>query len=507
MRDESRTHGLNLQPAPHEQPVAASITGAIRGASPVLQVSSDHSSSSPLHSSPLLFAPGFKGAMRAQDTVSPVFVSASIDGEYVTITFSEEVFVSPLVRYVQEWSGAPLHLFLKAAFDVSINGDEIFQHDDVSLSGTDLKLQLAYYAGAGDDVRIAYNNIFARNAGGLLVDAAGNTVPYFSYQTVQNNATGDGSNLADGAVLTPSEITIPEGMSGTYTVGLASEPSENVTVNVLPYAIVQVAPPRLTFTPGNWDDPQPVTVSTLDDNDSIDTWAAVLHQIVGDLDANWTFVKIVVDDQDSPLIVSGNTSKDYAENGTAPVAAYSVADAQGAITWSLFGYDSGDFSISSAGVLTFEAPPDHENPVDSNRDNAYQVTIQASDGTSTGVLLDVTITVTDEEPPLAPAAPTVSATPGAGDSLDVSWDAPDNAGKPNIDSYDLQYRKEGTTGDWTLGPQNRTRTIATIADLEEDVSYKVQVRATNEEGDSPWSDAGNRADLRAADGQLGRYRL
>ncbi len=215
-----------------------------------------------------------------------------------------------------------------------------------------------------------------------------------------------------------------------------------------------------------------------------------MHQIVGDHNANWTFVKIVVDDQDPPLVVSGNTSKDYAENGTAPVDTYSVADAQGTITWSLFGDDTGDFSISSAGVLTFNSPPDHENPADSNRDNVYQVTIHASDGTSTGVLLVVTITVTDEEPPSSPVSPTVSATSGARDSLDVIWNAPDNVGKPDIDSYDLQHRKEGTSGDWSMGPQNQTGTRATITDLDEDASYEVQVRATNEEGDSPWSDAG-----------------
>ena len=96
------------------------------------------------------------------DNVAPVFVSARTDGGYVTITFSEEIFISPLVRYVKEWSGAPLHLFLRAAFDVSINGRVIFLHDDISLSGTNLTLQMAFYAGSGDEVRVAYNNIFAQ---------------------------------------------------------------------------------------------------------------------------------------------------------------------------------------------------------------------------------------------------------------------------------------------------------------------------------------------------------
>ena len=435
----------------------------------------------------LLALPAFA---QAPDTVNPVFVSASTDGALVTIAFSEEIFISPLVRYVKEWSGAPLQLFLRAAFDVSINGRVIYTQEFASLSGTNLTLRMAYYAGPGDEVRVAYNNIFVRNARGLLVDAAGNAVPYFSYQTVQNNAGSPGSNLADGAVLTPGEITIREGETGTYTVALPSQPSENVTVKVMPYAIVQVTPTQLTFTPDNWDEPQTVTVLTNDDNDSVDAWAAVLHQIVGDSSANWTFVKIVVDDQDPPLVVSGSTSIGYTENGTSPVATYSVADAGGTtVTWRLLGDDKNDFTISRGGVLAFKTPPDHENPADSNGDNVYQVTIHASNGTATGALLDVPIRITNVVPPSAPGAPTVSPTSGVPDSLDVSWTEPENVAKPDIDSYDLRYRK-GTSGGWNNGPQNQTETSATIEGLDEDTSYEVQVRATNDEGDSPWSDAG-----------------
>ena len=94
------------------------------------------------------------------------------------------------------------------------------------------------------------------------------------------------------------------------------------------------------------------------------------------------------------LTVSGITSCDYAENGTTPVATYAVANAGDAtITWSLSGDDSGDFSISSAGVLSFSTSPGYESPTDVDIDNVYQVTIEASAGTNTATL-DVTITVT-----------------------------------------------------------------------------------------------------------------
>ena len=71
------------------------------------------------------------------------------------------------------------------------------------------------------------------------------------------------------------------------------------------------------------------------------------------------------------------------------------------------------------------------------------------------------------EPPSAPATPTVSAVSDSSDSLSVTWTAPANSGKPDIESYDLQYRK-GTTGNFTDGPQDVTGTSATIGGLDAD---------------------------------------
>ena len=50
-----------------------------------------------------------------------------------------------------------------------------------------------------------------------------------------------------------------------------------------------------------------------------------------------------------------------------------------------------------------------------------------------------------DEPPAAPAAPAATATAGSSSSLDVSWSAPPNTGRPAIESYDLR-RREGATG-------------------------------------------------------------
>src|SRR5439155_20632503 len=43
------------------------------------------------------------------------------------------------------------------------------------------------------------------------------------------------------------------------------------------------------------------------------------------------------------------------------------------------GADAAKFSITSAGVLTFKAAPDFENPADAGRDNVYNVMVTATD--------------------------------------------------------------------------------------------------------------------------------
>ena len=93
------------------------------------------------------------------------------------------------------------------------------------------------------------------------------------------------------------------------------------------------------------------------------------------------------------------------------------------------------------------------------------------------------------EPPAQPAAPSVASTAGSTTSLDVTWSAPVNTGRPAIESYDLRYQKATETA-WTNGPQDVTATSTTIASLDADTAYRVQVRATNDEGDSQWSLSG-----------------
>jgi glucose/arabinose dehydrogenase len=81
------------------------------------------------------------------------------------------------------------------------------------------------------------------------------------------------------------------------------------------------------------------------------------------------------------------------------IDAYQAAasDPEGnAVTFSITGgADAALFTLSSAGLLRFVAPPDFELPGDSDRNNVYLVEITASDGQASRVL-PVQLTVADE---------------------------------------------------------------------------------------------------------------
>ncbi len=137
----------------------------------------------------------------------------------------------------------------------------------------------------------------------------------------------------------------------------------------------------------------------------------------------------------------------------------------------------------------------------------YWVTVTVSDGHGATDAERVKITLDDvTEPPTAPSRPTVRPTAKFSTKLDVSWNAPDNTGRPDIIGYVLQYR-EGSTGAFTTPPfeggetVHTTMTSFTIDGPDPDGlnpsgrergegSYQVQVRALNAEGNGAWSVVG-----------------
>ena len=157
------------------------------------------------------------------------------------------------------------------------------------------------------------------------------------------------------------------------------------------------------------------------------------------------------------------------------------------LTYSLEGADAAKFGIvSGSGQIQTKAGEKYDRETKAS----YSVTVKADDSNGGTDTVAVTITLANAvEIPLAPGMPAVSATSGSTTSLDVSWTAPVNTGRPALSGYKLQYRTGG--GAWTAHAHSGTGTTATIASLTASTAYEVQVRAVNADGDGAWSASGS----------------
>ena len=93
-----------------------------------------------------------------------------------------------------------------------------------------------------------------------------------------------------------------------------------------------------------------------------------------------------------------------------------------------------------------------------------------------------------EEPPEADRPPTaprnLTLTPGDG-KIDVSWDPPEDLGKPEMrDAYFVEYRRVVRGGRWLSAGEYRGTTSATIDHLVNGVEYEVRVAVFNTEGEA-----------------------
>ena len=130
-------------------------------------------------------------------------------------------------------------------------------------------------------------------------------------------------------------------------------------------------------------------------------------------------VTITVTDMDEdpemadPTENAGHTAKEYEENtlnapNTAAVSSYSATDQEDSdadLVWSLSGADADTLAIGNGGgdpdftrgELRFKTAPDFEEPVDSRRNNGYNVTVVVTDSGGNTDSRDVTVTVTNVE--------------------------------------------------------------------------------------------------------------
>ena len=143
-------------------------------------------------------------------------------------------------------------------------------------------------------------------------DYAGNTA------TVTVTVTDDDTT---DLVVNRGSLTVDEDDDGTFTVRLATQPTQQVSVSVSSgdSGAVSVPSQPLTFTTQNWRTAQTVTVSGVSDDDTGDeTVTVTVTASGGDYAGNTATVTVTVTDDDTTdLVVNrGSLTVDEDDDGT-----------------------------------------------------------------------------------------------------------------------------------------------------------------------------------------------
>ena len=103
-----------------------------------------------------------------------------------------------------------------------------------------------------------------------------------------------------------------------------------------------------------------------------------------------------------PTITNSSSVYSAQENQTAAFTVTATDSDGDTLTYSITsGTDANMFDIDTSGNVTFSAPPDFENPSDSNADNVYLLTAGVSDGTASDTMaFEVTVTNDTSDDPV-----------------------------------------------------------------------------------------------------------
>ena len=226
-----------------------------------------------------------------------------------------------------------------------------------------------------------------------------------------------------GVTVTPTAVTVDEGGDETYTVVLDSEPTADVAVTMttdLAGTDVSVDETSLTFTAGNWDDEQTVTVSAAGDEDAVvDETVTLTHSVSSTGDYNGETVAdvaVTIAETDTPtLSIADESVAEDAGSATFTVTlsvassnevtvAYATSNGTGAGAATA----GEDYTLTN-GTLTFPANstasrtiavPITDDAVDEEEEETFTLTLSsASNATLAGgqSTLAATGTITDDD--------------------------------------------------------------------------------------------------------------
>ncbi len=214
----------------------------------------------------------------ATDTYTVALTSQPTGNVTITINAGGQVRVSPtsLVFSTTNWN-VPRVVTVTAVDDTAVEGNET--------------ITISHVASSSDP------NYRGLNLAGLPVNVTDNDEPTVKFTS------------ADGV------LGILEGASRTYRAALSGAPAANVTVTLAPDAALLLSVSELVFTPTNWNTPQTITITALD-NDLLD--GNRLVSIVNSTSSADAFfdglalpdTDVMVIDNENTLVVAGTGSSD-----------------------------------------------------------------------------------------------------------------------------------------------------------------------------------------------------
>ena len=120
-----------------------------------------------------------------------------------------------------------------------------------------------------------------------------------------------------------------------------------------------------------------VTVTATDSAGLASSPVATVTIKITDVNEKPTFGAVVTTSGSEANLMSASN----AENASPNIAVYTAMDPENrSLTYHLMGPDASKFQLSNTRALSFREAPNYEEPADANRDNVYEVTVRASDG-------------------------------------------------------------------------------------------------------------------------------
>ncbi len=296
-----------------------------------------------------------------------------------------------------------------------------------------------------------------------------------------------------GVTVSSTSLTVAAGSSGTYRVGLTSEPLDAVTVMVnSPSDGVTATGPStgssLVFTRDNWDSDQTVTVEVAADAGTDEEQSFTLtHSVTGGdysgLEGPTVALTIPVEGAPSAPRGLSSASGDQSvtltwsapvDDGGTAIVRYEVRYQEVGGTYSEWATVAGGATATSTTVGNLENA------------KSYEFQVRAVNGVAPGQTATASATLAES----APGSPANLTATDGDEQVALSWGAPTDGGS-QILRYEYRYAEAGVAYDdaWTTVSGAGNASSVTVTGLTNGTEYRFQVRAVNSIGEGTAAEA------------------